>query len=105
MKIGKWNDGLMCWQENVNEMMLENDEQIYQPRSRRGYEKYLYLTEPRRIRAQEFLKEYGLSDKALNERFEFRNILAEYRGQVLAKEIMFQYLRRECERGRRQVIK
>ena len=32
------------------------------------------------------------------------DVLPEYRGQGLAKEIMFQYLRRECERGRRQVI-
>ena len=171
---------------------LENDESIYQPRNRRGYEKYLYLTEQGRKKAQELLKEYGLSDKDLNERFEFRNILPEeaeqaasiekicfppneacsetamkeraimvpdlflvavdkttgklagflngistnaysfrdeffsnarlhdpagknvmllgldvlpeYRGQGLAKEIMFQYLRRECERGRKMVI-
>ena len=171
---------------------FENDELVYQPGSRRGYKKYLYLTEPGCVRAQELLEEYGLSDKALNERFEFRNILPqeaeqaasiekicfppneacsetamkervamvpdlflvavdkktgklagflngistdeysfrdeffsnaglhnpagqnvmllgldvlpEYRGQGLAKEIVFQYLRRECERGRRQVI-
>lgn len=171
---------------------LENDDLIYQPRSRRGYEKYLYLTEQGRIKAQELLQQYGLSDKDLNERFEFRNILQEeveqaaliekicfppneacseiaikervavasdlflvavnretgklagflngvstdeysfkdefftnaklhdptgnnvmllgldvlpeYRGQGLAKEIMFQYLRRECERDRKMVI-
>lgn len=171
---------------------LQNDESIYQPRSRRGYEKYLYLTEQGRMKAQELLKEYGLSDKDLNERFEFRNILPEeaeqaasiekicfppneacsetamkeraimvpdlflvavdnktgklagflngistnaysfrdeffsnarlhnpagknvmllgldvlpeYRGQGLAKEIMFHYLRRECERDRKMVI-
>lgn len=65
---------------------LANDEQIFQPRNRRGYEKYLYLTEEGRIRAQELLKEYGLSDKALNERFEFRNILLEEAEQAAAIE-------------------
>lgn len=171
---------------------LEKDEQIYQPKNRRGYEKYLYLTGQGRMKAQELLKEYGLSDKALNERFEFRDILTEeadqaaaiekicfspneacseasmkeravmvpelflaavdketgklagflngistnehffrdafftdvklhdpagrnvmvlgldvlpeYRGQGLAREIMFQYLRREWERGRKMVV-
>lgn len=171
---------------------LGNDELIYQPKGRRGYEKYLYLTEQGRMKAQELLKQYGLSDKDLNERFEFRGILPEeveqaaliektcfppneacsetaikervavasdlflvavnretgklagflngvstneysfrddfftnaklhdsagsnvmllgldvlpeYRGQGLAKEIMFQYLRREWERGRKMVI-
>ncbi len=169
---------------------LENNELIDQPRSRS--EKYLYLTEQGRMKAQELLQQYGLSDKDLNERFEFRNILPqeaeqaaliekicfppneacsetaikeriavasdlfliainretgkiagflngvstdeysfrdefftnaklhdpagrnvmllgldvlpEYRGQGLAKEIMFQYLRRECERDRKMVI-
>lgn len=171
---------------------LEKDKMMNQPRSRRGYEKYLYLTEQGRIRAQELLKEYGLSDKSLNERFEFRNILPtegeqaafiekicfppneacsetmmkeraamapdlflvavdkasgklagflnglstnaysfrdefftdarlhnpagknvmllgldvlpEYRGKGLAKEIMYQYLRRECERDRKMLV-
>lgn len=171
---------------------LENDESIYQPRERKGYEKYLYLTEQGRIKAKELLKKYGFSDKDLNERFEFRDILPEeaeqaasiekicfppneacsekamkeravmvpelflvavdkqtgklagflngiatnafsfrdeffinarlndpagknvmllgldvlpeYRGQGLAKEIMFQYLRRECDRSRKMVI-
>lgn len=32
------------------------------------------------------------------------DVLPEYRGQGLAKEIMFQYLRRECERDRKMVI-
>lgn len=171
---------------------LSKDECIYQPRNRRGYEKYLFLTEAGRTKAQELLKEYGLEDKDLYERFEFRNILPkevdqvaaieqicfppneacsetmmkervamapdlflvavdretkriagflnglstnehsfrdefftnaelhdpagknimllgldvlpEYRGQGFAKEIMFQYLRRESERGREMVI-
>lgn len=171
---------------------LGKEELIYQPRSRKGYEKYLYLTEAGRRKAQELLQEYGLSDKTLNERFEFRNILPEeadqaaaiekicfppneacsesmmkervamapdlflvavdretgriagflnglstneysfrdefftdanlhdpagrnimllgldvlpeYRGQGLAKEIVFQYLRRECEKGRKMLL-
>ncbi|MDD6573153.1 MAG: GNAT family N-acetyltransferase [Thermoflexaceae bacterium] len=32
------------------------------------------------------------------------DVLPEYRGQGLAKEIMFQYLRRESERGRKTII-
>ena len=171
---------------------LDNKDLIYQPRSRRGYDKYLYLTEAGRTKAQELLSEYGFADKDLNERFEFRNILPneaekavaieqkcfpvneacseqmmndrievasdlflvavdkesgkiagflnglstdehsfrdefftnaglhnpagrnimllgldvlpEYRKQGLAKEIMFQYLRRECDKDRRIVI-
>lgn len=171
---------------------LEKEEMIYQPEDRGGYEKYLTLTEAGRKKAQELLKEYGLSDKDLNERFEFRDILPEegdqaaliekicfppneacsetmmkeravrvpelflvavdretgkiagflnglatneasfrddfftnaglhepegenvmllgldvlpeYRGQGLAREIMFRYLRRENERGRKRVI-
>ena len=65
---------------------LENDESIYQPRNRRGYDKYLYLTEQGRIKAQELLKQYGLSDKDLNERFEFRNILPEEAEQASSIE-------------------
>ncbi|MDE7019150.1 MAG: GNAT family N-acetyltransferase [Lachnospiraceae bacterium] len=171
---------------------LDKEDYIIQPRGRRGYEKYLYLTEMGRNRAKNLLKEYGLADQALQERFEFRNILAsedmqaaeiekicfppneacteammkervakapelflvavdrengriagflngiatneyslrdefftnaqlhetdgknimllgldvlpEYRKQGLAKEIMFQYLRREKERGTRSVV-
>lgn len=170
---------------------LSDEELIIQPRSRRGYDKYLYLTEQGRRKAQELLAEYGLCDKSLNERFVLRNILPEeaeqaaeiekicfppneactrekivervaaapelflvavdqetgklagflngiatdeyafrdefftdirlhkpdgknvmllgldvlpaYRGQGLAREIMFQYLRREWEKGRRKV--
>ena len=54
---------------------LSGEELIFQPRSRRGYDKYLYLTEQGRQRAQELLAEYGLCDKALNERYLLRNIL------------------------------
>ncbi len=32
------------------------------------------------------------------------NVLPEYRGQGLAREIVLQYLHRECERGRKQLI-
>lgn len=53
---------------------LEEADLIYQPRSRRGYDKYLYLTEQGRRKAQMLLEEYGLCDKDLNERFEFRDI-------------------------------
>ncbi|MDE7479441.1 MAG: GNAT family N-acetyltransferase [Lachnospiraceae bacterium] len=56
---------------------LDEEEMIFQPRSRRGYDKYLYLTEQGRKKAQELLAEYGLCDKDLNERFAFRNILPE----------------------------
>ena len=56
---------------------LSDEELIIQPRSRRGYDKYLYLTEQGRRKAQEFLAEYGLCDKSLNERFVLRNILPE----------------------------
>lgn len=56
---------------------LSDEELIIQPRSRRGYDKYLYLTEQGRRKAQELLAEYGLCDKSLNERFVLRNILPE----------------------------
>lgn len=61
---------------------LDEEELIYQPRSRRGYDKYLYLTEQGRKKAQALLEEYGLCDKDLNERFEFRNILPEEAAQA-----------------------
>lgn len=54
---------------------MDKEDIIYQPRGGRGYAKYLYLTEQGRTKAQELLKEYGLADKGLYERFEFRNIL------------------------------
>lgn len=56
---------------------LEENQMIIQPRSRRGYDQYLYLTEQGRDRAQALLEEYGLCDKDLNERFAFRNIRTE----------------------------
>ena len=61
---------------------LGQEEMIYQPRSRRGYDKYLYLTEEGRRRAKALLEEYGLSDKDLNERFLFRDIRPEEAGQA-----------------------
>ena len=54
---------------------LDQENLIFQPRSRRGYDKYLYLTEQGRERAQALLIEYGLCDKDINEQFELRNIL------------------------------
>ena len=65
---------------------LDKEELIYQPRSRRGYDKYLYLTEAGRRKAQALLAEYGLSDKSLNERFEFRDILPEEADQAASIE-------------------
>ena len=173
---------------------LKRDRFLNQPEDHKEkeYEDYFLLTESGRTKAQELLKEYGLSDKELTERFEFREILPEeddqaalieeicfppneacsekmmkervakapelflvavdretgkiagflnglsteedffrdeffmdaelydpdgknvmllgldvlpdYQGQGLGREIMFQYLRRECERGRKSVI-
>lgn len=65
---------------------LEKEKLINQPRNRRGYEKYLYLTEAGYRKSQKLLKEYGLSDKDLNERFEFRNIYPEEGEQAAAIE-------------------
>ena len=65
---------------------LDKEELIYQPRSRRGYDKYLYLTEAGRRKAQALLAEYGLSDKSLNERFAFRDILPEEADQAASIE-------------------
>lgn len=65
---------------------LDKGELIYQPRSRRGYNKYLYVTESGRVKAQELLNEYGFADMPLNERFEFRNILSEEADQAVAIE-------------------
>ena len=56
---------------------MEEENLLWQPRGRRGYDKYLYLTEEGRSRAQDLLKQYGFSDKPLTERFEFRPILPE----------------------------
>lgn len=65
---------------------LGEEKLILQPKSHKGYEKYLYLTGAGRIKAQELLKEYGLSDKSLNERFEFREIRPEEADQAAAIE-------------------
>lgn len=69
----------LSWKGYDFEMLdkLLGEDMIFQPRSRRGYEKYLYLTEQGRKKAQELLAEYGLCDKTLNERFALRNILPE----------------------------
>lgn len=56
---------------------LESADLLWQPKYRRGYEKYLYLTEEGKRKARELLREYNFSDKSLTERFEFRNILPE----------------------------
>jgi Acetyltransferases len=61
---------------------LSQEEMIYQPRNRRGYEKYLYLSRSGIQEAQKLLREYGLCDKALNERYEFRDILPTEAGQA-----------------------
>lgn len=65
---------------------LDSKELILQPKGRKGYEKYLYLTEAGRRRAQELLQEYGISDKSLHERFAFRDILPEEADQAAAIE-------------------
>ena len=53
---------------------LDNDDMIIQPKSRHGYNKYVYLTEKGRDMAREILKKYNLPDKMLHERFDFRVI-------------------------------
>ncbi len=53
---------------------LEEEELLWQPRSRRGYDKYLYLTEAGRNKAKELLAQHGFSDQPMLERFEFRTI-------------------------------
>lgn len=65
---------------------MNKEDLIYQPRSRRGYDKYLYLTESGRLKAQQLIKEYGFCDKDLNERFEFRNICPEEANQAVTIE-------------------
>lgn len=70
--------------------LLENQDLIYQPKGRRGYEKYLYLTEKGRAKAQDLLEKYRLSDQEFNERFEFRSIRPEEADQaVLIEKICF----------------
>lgn len=53
---------------------LEGKDLIYNPRTRRGYAKYAYLTEDGRVRAKELLSTLGIEDKPIYERFEFRCI-------------------------------
>lgn len=53
---------------------LDKDELIYQPRSRRGFDKYLYLSEEGREKAQALLQKYGFTDKEMNQKYEFRYI-------------------------------
>ena len=57
---------------------LDGGDYIVDPKNKRGggY-KYAYLTEKGRSRAQEILKELGLEDQELYERFEFRTIQPE----------------------------
>lgn len=61
---------------------LENKECLYQPK--KG--KYAYLTETGKEKARKLLQEYGISDKGLTERFEFRNIHAEEADEAVAIE-------------------
>ncbi len=56
---------------------LEKDEMLWQPKRRRGYEKYLYLSEAGRKKARELLGEYNLPDTPLMEKFEFREVRPE----------------------------
>ncbi len=65
---------------------LEKEELLWQPRSSRGYNKHLYLTEEGRNKAKELLREHGLSDKPLMERFEFRQIRPEETSEVIEIE-------------------
>lgn len=65
---------------------LEEKELLFQPKGRRGYEKYAYLTEQGKEQARKLLSEYNLADKDLNERFEFRSIRAEEADQAVAIE-------------------
>ena len=68
---------------------LEKEDLIFQTKSRKGYDKYLYLTEQGRKQAQALLAEYGFCDKDINERFELRNILPDEAEQ--ATEIFIKY--------------
>lgn len=65
---------------------LEEEELLWQPRSRRGYDKYLYLTEEGRNRAKELLEQYEFSDKPLLEQFEFRTIKPEEAAEAVTIE-------------------
>lgn len=49
---------------------LENQDLLYQPKR----SKYVYLSEEGRNKARQLIEQYGFADKALNERFEFREV-------------------------------
>ncbi|MEG2296948.1 MAG: DUF6429 family protein, partial [Clostridium sp.] len=53
---------------------LDHSQFIYQPRSKRGFDKYLYLSEEGRAKAQVLLQKYGFTDKEMNCKYEFRYI-------------------------------
>ena len=61
---------------------MEKEDLLWQPRSRKGYAKYLYLTESGRSRARALLQKYGFSERPLSERFTFREILPEEAAQA-----------------------
>ncbi len=65
---------------------LEEEELLWQTRGRRGYGKYLYLTENGRNAAKKLLEQYGFSDKPMLERFEFRTIKETEAEQAVAIE-------------------
>ena len=61
---------------------LENQELLFQPNK----SKICYLSEEGKVRARKLLEEYGLADKDLMERFEFRNIRQDEVDQAIAIE-------------------
>ncbi len=65
---------------------LEEEDLLWQPRNRKGYNKYLYLTEDGRSRAKDLLMQYGFSDKAITEKFDFRTIRPEETEQAVRIE-------------------
>lgn len=69
----------MFWKNYDFDMVDQLDEKdlIFDPKRRRGRSKYAFMTEAGRKRAKAFLKEMGIEDKGLYEKFEFRNIKPE----------------------------
>lgn len=68
------------FRKNYNKTIVEQldkKELIYNIRHKNREGKYAYLTEKGRERARELLKEMGIEDKPIYEKFEFRNIKAE----------------------------
>lgn len=61
---------------------LEQKDYLYQPKK----SKCVYLSEEGKARARKLLSEYGLADKALLERFSFRDIKPEETEQAIAIE-------------------